>query len=74
MNTHVKNLRDTAERLQGNGPLFTLLTACQLLDAADYIEAHDNLANECRRKVEIQTSLRVEAQARAGRLAREARR
>jgi hypothetical protein len=73
VNQHAKNLRSIASHIR-SGRTFAELFACHLLDAADYIEAHEDLANECRRKVEVQIALRVEAQARAGRLAREARR
>jgi hypothetical protein len=70
LNTHADNLRDIADdHFRRGGEDYRML-----LDAARYIEEHDNLANECRRKVEVQIALRVEAQARAGRVAREARR
>lgn len=69
MNQHVDNLREIANYDEIPG-----YVAARLEAAAQYIEAHEDLANECRRKVDVQISLRVEAQARAGRLAREARR
>lgn len=66
LNSHAEKLRVIA--------LATPLHFDALHAAADYLDAHDYLANECRRKVEIQTNLRVEAQARAARLSRDARR
>jgi hypothetical protein len=70
LNTHAEFLR----RLADEHFVFPSVTWSRIVEASRHIEAHDNLANECRRKVEVQIALRVEAQARAGRVAREARR
>ena len=73
MNTHEASCRIVAKYIR-DGRILSPRAAEMLEAAADYLKAHEDLANECRRKVEVQIVLRVEAQARAGRLAREARR